>query len=99
MRQLLRARWPRELATAAVIETVTMETETAQLAAIPSTRHESKERGWLKRVSIRVRIEERRTATYLCCPCHPSTAWNVHTDSLNVEGDAEESKSKLQKSA
>ena len=57
-REMLRARQPRELVTAVAIETVTTVTEMARLVAAALTRHESKQCGWLEKVSICAGVEE-----------------------------------------
>ena len=58
LRQMLRARRPRELVMVVAMETVTTETETAQLAAAALTQNESKQCGWLEKVSICAGVEE-----------------------------------------
>ena len=84
---------------AAADETMMTVTWMARLAAIPSTRHKSRECSWLRRVSICVRVEEPKMATYQCHLGHLSTTQNARTDLLGINVNVEGSSSKPQKSA
>ena len=99
LRQVSRARG---LSAVTAIQTEVMETvvtETARLVAMVLTRRESRRCGWLERVSICAGVEGNEPSTHQCRPGHPPNAQSIRTDPLNVEGDAEESNSNLQKLA
>ena len=70
-----------------------MATRTARLAATALTRRESMQRSWLQRVSIRAQVKYYEEMTYLCHQGHPSTSKAVRTDTSDVDGDAEGSRS------
>ena len=95
MRQMLRVRWLRELAIVMAIETETAAAWTAQPATVTSTRNELKQRCWLEKVSICVKVEECKTATYLCHPGHPSDLQSVCTEALGLNVNMEESNPNL----
>ena len=84
---------------AVAIKTVTTVMEAVQLVATALTRCESMQRSWLQKVSIRAKIEEPKMGTHQCHPGHPPVPQDVRTETLNVNIDADESKSNLQKSA
>ena len=91
LRQMLRARWLREM-TVVAIEMVTMVTEAARLAAAALTRNESKQCGWLEKVSICTGVKENESGTHQCCLGHPSDIQTVCMNSLHSDVDMEESK-------
>ena len=76
-----------------------MVTETAQLVAAALTRHESKQCGWLRKVSMCAKVEECELETYQCRPCHPSDIQTTRTETLDGVINAEELSSHLETSA
>ena len=72
-----------------------METWMTQLVAATPTQYELKQHSWLEKVSVRATVEECGMATYLWCPCHPSTTQNVHMDMLDGAIHAEGSRLNL----
>ena len=59
-----------------------------------STQRESKECGSLERVNTCINDGVRDTGTYLCCLGHRHILQSVPTESLGIDGDAEDSRSK-----
>ena len=80
-----------------VTETVVM--ETARLVAMALTRRESKQCGWLKKVSICTGVEGNEPSTHQCRLSHPSNPQTICMEPLGLGVDMEGSKSSLQKSA
>ena len=67
-------------------------------AAATSTQIESKQRGWLQRVSKRATRQEHDETTYQCRPGDPHTLEYLAMDSLGRAVDAEELDSNLETS-
>ena len=85
----------RELATVMAIETETEMARTARQAAATSTQIEWRRCCWLEIVSTSAKAEENEMATYQCRLGHPSDPQTTRTETLNVDGDADTSNSKL----
>ena len=73
-------------------------TWTALSAAATSTQIESKQRGWLQRVSKRATTQELDEMTYQCRPGNPQILEYPSMDSLGRAVDAEELDSNLETS-
>ena len=82
----------------AVGMTDVMVTGTALSAAATSTQIESKQRGWLQRVSKRATTQERDKMTYQCRPGNPQFLEYLAMESLGRTVDAEETHSNLKTS-
>ena len=99
MRQVSKARGSLRAMAIKVEVTVTMVTVTTRKAVAALTHSELKVCGCLQRVSIHVKAEGCKMETHQCRQGHLSDLQSVHTEMLDVEGDAEESNLYLQKSA
>ena len=85
--------------TEVTVMTDEMVTWMAWLAVAALTQCESMKRCWLERVSTCVKAKEYETETHLCHPSHLPVLQNIQMDSVNINGDVEESNLYLQKSA
>ena len=80
-----------------VMETVVM--EMAWLVAMVLTCCESKQCGWLKKVSICTGVKGNEPSTHQCRLGHPPNPQTIHTEPLGLGINVEDSKSSLKKSA
>ena len=81
------------------IETEMLVVWTAQQVVAAWTQYESMKQCWLWKVSMCTKLEDCKVTTYQCRPGHPPNAQSICTETLDIEGDAEESNLYLQKSA
>ena len=85
----------RELVTAMATKMKVMVMVTTQKAVAVLTHGKSKVRSCLQRVSIHIKAEEYEMETYQHCQGHRSNSQIVHTETLHIVVDAEDSRSSL----